>query len=385
MNIHAWALRYAARGFHVIPLHEPLFDHPQGYLCTCEYYRHSDRCKQRGGFYLEPGQHCESAGKHPRLPNWEDAATTEPARINGWWCEWPTANLGIAAGKSGIVMLDADKYKNNYAGDKLLTRADEETVTVLSGRGAHLWYRLPEGRCWTNAKGTLPEGIDIRGHGGQFVAPPSMHMNGRRYQFELGYSLGEINIADCPTWLADMLDAAAAKHVRFTSAAKWDGTPTTDPPDLLQWPLSSEIRVLIAQPAAKGERSQADMRVCVQLVYAGATDDNIRAVFEHNPIGKNGKFAERGLDYLERTVLHARTFVDQLAAEREAKFAGAQTHPSWHKLLEWAKQDAEQRPYSTAVRLAHRLHASQAPLDLAKRTVNQIFPNGERIVAHVYR
>jgi len=324
--MQAWALRYAANGFYVVPLHEPLFKHPLGYTCTCEEYRHSDKCKNNPmhkHLYLEPDQHCPSAGKHPRVKDWEAAATVDPAQIDAWWREWPTANIAIAAGKSGIVTLDADTYKEDFAGDKLLTRQDEATVTTLTGGGgAHLWYKMPEGKTWTNARGTLPKGIDVRAHGGLVVVVPSLHASGRRYQFELGYSLGEIDIASCPTWLTDILDAAAAKQMRYTSANgnRWNGTPTTEPVNLAQFSLPANILALIARPPAKGQRSEADMRVVVALCHAGASDDDIRAVFEHNPIGVAGKFAERGLDYLARTVLNARHYTEthpSQAATRE--------------------------------------------------------------------
>ena len=317
------ALWYAKHGLAVFPLHTPLFDHPDGHTCTCEAYRHSDLCKARDAerkrknqkpLYLEPGQFCDHPGKHPRgVKSWTQDSTTDPNMIRAWWRRYPTANIGIDCGKSGILMLDADKYKNDYQGDKFLTKLDEETVTVISGNlGSHLYYRMPEGKTWGNDTGTLPAGIDIRGHGGFVVAPPSLHASGRRYQFEHGYGPTEINIGNVSPALAAILDAAqSSKSTRYTSgSARWDGTPTTEPIDLAAFNVSDDILSLIAAPPAKGNRSEADMRVVVALCYAGATDDDILAVFQHNPIGTVGKLADRGLDYLERTVTAARAYVE---------------------------------------------------------------------------
>jgi DNA-binding transcriptional ArsR family regulator len=79
---------------------------------------------------------------------------------------------------------------------------------------------------------------------------------------------------------------------------------------MAQWFISKDIRTLIAKPAQRGERSEADYSVCLSLVYAGATNDDILAVFEHNSIGKDGKFAEDGPRYLARTIGRARAFAE---------------------------------------------------------------------------
>ena len=57
------ALSFAARGWQIVPLHNPT---PTG--CSCGK--------------IECGN---SSGKHPRLPKWQDAATTDPATIRRWW------------------------------------------------------------------------------------------------------------------------------------------------------------------------------------------------------------------------------------------------------------------------------------------------------------
>ena len=313
------ALDYARQGWAVFPLHTPLRDHPQGHLCTCEAYRHSDKCRERDAerrlrgqppLYLAEGEHCHQAGKHPRgVKNWREESTTDPAAIRRWWGKWPDANIAIDTGKSGLLVLDADAYKDTYAGDSLLSETDEQTPTVLTGGGGqHLYYRLPPGKAWGNATGTLPTGIDIRGAGGFVVAPGSLHASGRHYQWELDYSIDDLPLADVPTWLADILDGAA-KRCSFTTGRRWDGTTTTTAPDLDALRIPASLRALIDQAAPRGHRSETDIRLIVGLLYAGVDDDTIRAIFEHNPIGTAGKFAERGLDYLARTLDAAHRYV----------------------------------------------------------------------------
>ena len=313
------ALDYARQGWAVFPLHTPLRDHPQGHLCTCEAYRHSDKCRERDAerrlrgqppLYLAEGEHCHQAGKHPRgVKNWREESTTDPAAIRRWWGKWPDANIAIDTGKSGLLVLDADAYKDTYAGGSLLSETDEQTPTVLTGGGGqHLYYRLPPGKAWGNATGTLPTGIDIRGAGGFVVAPGSLHASGRHYEWELDYGFGDLPIADVPPALADILDGAA-KRCSFTTGRRWDGSTTTTAPDLDALRISASLRDLITQSAPRGQRSETDMRLVVGLLYAGVDDDTIHAVYEHNPIGTAGKFAERGLDYLARTLDAAHRYV----------------------------------------------------------------------------
>lgn len=314
------ALDYARRGLSIFPLHTPLHDHPLGYRCTCEAYRHSDLCRERDAerqrrgqppLYLAEGDHCHQPGKHPRgVKNWREQSTAAVATIRQWWGKWPEANIGIDTGKSGLLVLDLDEYKDAYAGDLLLSERDEQAPTVLTGGGGqHLWYRLPPDKQWGNSTGTLPAGIDIRGAGGFVVAPGSLHASGRTYEWELDYSLDDLPPADVPAALAAILDGAA-KRCSYTTGRRWSGTPTTPPPDLDGLGISAALRELIDQAGTRGQRSETDMRLIVGLLYAGVDDDTIRAIFEHNPIGTAGKFAERGLDYLERTLDNAHRYVD---------------------------------------------------------------------------
>lgn len=173
------ALWYGEHDWFVLPNHEPLFD-DNGICvgCTCEEWR-----RQKEAKYI-----CGSPGKHPRLKDWEERATTDPDQIMKWWHRWPTANVGIAAGRSGLVVIDKDTY-NEVAEGGDLNLADRETITSLTGGGGeHLIYQHPgEGPPISNSDSRLPEWVNIRSHGGQFIVPPSLHKSGSRYQWEEGF------------------------------------------------------------------------------------------------------------------------------------------------------------------------------------------------------
>ncbi len=309
------ALKLAAHGVYIVPLHAPLFDDAGALVgCTCEAWKRSKKHQEwltgKGlGHKYDPDFKCRTPGKHPRLADWEAQASKDPAIIRGWFAKWDRLNLGIAPGKSGLLAVDHDAYKENYAGADLISREDEQAPTnITQSGGQHLIFQKPEGKTYTNANNTLPEGVDIRCDGGMIVVYPSIGPSGRQYQWEDGYSLFDIEPPPLPKALEALLDAAQAqskpaKAVEFT-------TPTTEAPQLGQWHLSKEVKNLIFNPAPTGQRSESDMKVVTSLCYAGATDDQILAVFEHCPIGVNGKFAESGRGYLARTIGRARVFVE---------------------------------------------------------------------------
>lgn len=137
------------------------------------------------------------------------AATCDTNQVIDWWRLNPTANIGLHCGGSNLLAIDLDTYKDRYAGDGILGREDEETITNLTGNGGtHLLYSLEDGKRYGNATGNLPTGIDIRGWGGYILLPPSIHPNGNRYQWEMGYGPHEIAPLPLPSRLTDALETA---------------------------------------------------------------------------------------------------------------------------------------------------------------------------------
>jgi hypothetical protein len=181
MKVGQAALSYAARGWRVVPI-------PRG-------------------------------TKHPPMDEWQRWATTDVELIRQWWTAHPTHGVGIATGvESGIFVLDVDVADGKRGDDTL---ADLEatysplpaTMEVITGSGGrHLYFGMPEGVVIVNsAGGRLGPGLDIRGEGGQVLAPPTLHPNGKRYEWEAS-SLDEV--ADAPGWLVALLTSAPAGEAR---------------------------------------------------------------------------------------------------------------------------------------------------------------------------
>ncbi|MFI5953779.1 bifunctional DNA primase/polymerase [Cryptosporangium sp. NPDC051539] len=174
-------------------------------------------------FPLRPGE------KRPAVSQWEQRATTDPARIRRCWATGPF-NIGIATGPSGLVVIDPDVPKPGAVPppewqeegvksgrDTLVVVAeragvdlneqftedlDTYTVNTPSG-GMHLYYQHPaDGPQLRNTAGTLGWLIDTRAHGGYVVAAGSITPAGL-------YTVAEVDddptLRVLPAWLATRL------------------------------------------------------------------------------------------------------------------------------------------------------------------------------------
>ena len=141
--------------------------------------------------------------KAPFTPHGCKDAKKDKRAIKNWWSRYPDANIGIATGSisGGIIVIDIDidEDKGIYGDDSLRTWENEngelpETWRAITGRGGyHIYYRSDE-----KIKNTtnLYPGIDIRGEGGYVIAPPSIHLNGNYYRWEIDPEDTDIHFAD---------------------------------------------------------------------------------------------------------------------------------------------------------------------------------------------
>ena len=132
--------------------------------------------------------------KRPITDNGFKDASTDESVIRRWWSQYPKANIGIATGQisGGLIAIDMDIDKEQGKdGYHTFTRWCADNYLVLpdswlsiTGRGGyHLFYKsafpIPSKIGWL-------DDVDIRADGGYIVAPPSVHPNGTRYEWEQG-------------------------------------------------------------------------------------------------------------------------------------------------------------------------------------------------------
>jgi hypothetical protein len=138
-NAGTWALAYASRGWHVFP------------------------CKPDKKPYTEHG--------------FKDA-TTDPKIIRAWWTQWPDAQIGVACGASGIVVvdLDLDKAKGLDGiaafGEFLGPNPHGCALIAHTPRGGrHFVYADTEHKFGIGTDVGSMLGIDVRAVGGYFIVP----------------------------------------------------------------------------------------------------------------------------------------------------------------------------------------------------------------------
>jgi hypothetical protein len=196
------ALSYARAGFAVIPLHGIGADGG----CTCRDWReHRSPDHAPGG---------KQAGKHPVRGKWTQGERLSTADAHAVWVEEsPWANVGIRTGViSGFWALDVDPAAGGFESLARLvaTVGPLDTFTVRTGGGGlHYWFACPDFPV-TNAsnreiKRLFGPGLDIRGDGGQVVAPPSVSGRGA-YTIEAGKPINGAQPA-----LLELLRAASGR------------------------------------------------------------------------------------------------------------------------------------------------------------------------------
>lgn len=147
--------------------------------------------------------------KEPMFKNWPEIASSDAALITRWWRQNPRANVGIATGqKSRLFVFDVDiKNGGDDTFEALVGQHGKfpSTWQQITGTGGwHMFFRYPNFPV-SNAAGIFP-GIDIRGNGGQVVAPPSIHPEtGKRYEWDGLLEIEQAPLAEAPLWLLDTL------------------------------------------------------------------------------------------------------------------------------------------------------------------------------------
>lgn len=159
-NILKMALFYAELGWRVLPVHSPV----KPGVCSCR-----------------KGAKCGSSGKHPRIKEWQNQATTDEDQIRRWWTKWPDANIGVLLGqRSGIIDIECDSPEAEKVWRQMLFGQFSKEIARVpcfrSHRGRHHIFQWSEG--FPQVASFHSWGIEIRtgnGAGAMSVFPGSVH------------------------------------------------------------------------------------------------------------------------------------------------------------------------------------------------------------------
>lgn len=210
------AASFVARGWQVLILHDV-----SAGQCSCLPRKDGKECKW------------SNQGKHPRMgAAWQHAGLSDVDDVTRWLDVHPTANLGLLTGPpSGFWALDVDP-KNG--GDVALFELEREhgqlpltRVHRTGSGGRHYLFALPDDFTPGGSSGRLPAGLDVRGAGGQIVAPGSRTLVG---DYTVEY---DAEIIPAPEWLLDHIRPRVV-HERSTErvyAGEWKSTEQNDSVD----------------------------------------------------------------------------------------------------------------------------------------------------------
>ena len=215
------------------------------------------------------GASCKRPGQHPAVL-WRELEEGHAVPLPA-----PGAGYGIKTGArprgSGLVVIDLD---GEGAVDAWLALGgSDETYTVKTGRGLHLYFQHPGFHVTTNS-GVLAPKIDVRGDGGFVVGGGSPHRSGAVYEV-----LDDRTPAPLPGWLRTWFQKQPTREAVQPHPEDVEGPERERRRDIYaQW-LESE-----APPCVAG---QSGDQTLFKVVQKGAydlalpTEDVLELVAEH--------------------------------------------------------------------------------------------------------
>lgn len=218
-------------------------------------------CASRGWFVIplwpEGSTKRDGTPCNPKSPwpaNWPENASNDPAKIEEWSRKKPGSGWGVAAFRSGMVVIDIDKASahksDGFASFEALKKevSFPPTFTVRTPTGGlHLYYKATGIGSTTGFR----PGIDIKGTGGQVVAPGTV-IGGKSYEI-----VDDREPADLPSGLV------LSKAAKSASAKATYAPASSDDFSV----VIEEIRSM--SPLPQGRRDDSLIAICLEWKERG--------------------------------------------------------------------------------------------------------------------
>jgi putative DNA primase/helicase len=211
MSTLDWVLSYASAGWKILPV---WWIKPDG-TCGCGDLQ------------------CSQVGKHPltdkklALLHGLKDATDNVEALRAIWTTHPQANVGGATGTiSDWDVLDIDNKLGGFDSWQALQElhggiSPAIPTTRTPGGGRHYFFPHIDGI--SNARGSLPPGIDIRGSGGYVILPPSIGNSGLQYTWLTPIS--DVDRVGWPLWLLELIRTGNGKSAADSMLGAVDSLP----------------------------------------------------------------------------------------------------------------------------------------------------------------
>ncbi|MGD0205373.1 MAG: bifunctional DNA primase/polymerase, partial [Dehalococcoidia bacterium] len=125
-----------------------------------------------GACQCPKGANCPSPGKHPRTKHGLDDASSDPSTIEGWWKQWPDANIGERTDFTPRIDIDLTEVADALANDIALPQMTQVVRTPRGGMHiAFACARPIEGRVLSLRDGRRLG--ELKGARGYVLVPPS--------------------------------------------------------------------------------------------------------------------------------------------------------------------------------------------------------------------
>lgn len=240
-NMLVEALGYAKRGWYVFP------------------------CREKPGApFLRNGETVTPSEKQPYVSKGLNDATLDEEQITAWWKMWPNAMIGVNAGKSGLFVVDIDKKTVNgfdtYS--KWGINDSAGLISVTPSGGTHIVF-TGSGKSSTNAE----TGIDTRGEGGYFIAPPSKIIEGS--------ITGEYKVFNDWSKEPGVIPDGLLSHLFPDKTVEYVRGGTTSSPDGKKQ-LSRATLNFLANGAPSGQRNSVLFKVLADFAGCGYTQSEAR-------------------------------------------------------------------------------------------------------------
>ena len=195
-------------------------------------------------------------------------ASNDPETIKKWWSRWPDSNIALACGPvSGVHVVDVDlDLEKNVDGWETLKGLPELPITVKQNTprgGTHLFYKTDTPPLNQNS---FKPGIDIRSEGFYVMLAPSIHPNGKAYEWDSSCGPDQVELAEFPDFMRPQKAVHTPPWAKSTSKKAARPAPSPQAPSVLE---RARLYLRECEPATQGQAGHSKLLWAARAMVVG--------------------------------------------------------------------------------------------------------------------